>query len=74
MPEKCGLYFGEACVEIGEACPLEQMDEEGDTDAWVLKICNNCFYNKGCGDCFLAGTKHCIKYQKKSSGESEKRR
>lgn len=62
----CKSYVGVACVD-GSSCPVIWSDRY-DTPASKLSVdCSNCFYNKGCEDCALAGTEHCTQIRKNTN-------
>ncbi len=55
----CGGYVGIACVD--GSCPKANAEEYAERGMDITKKCSDCFYYKGCEDCGLAGTEHCVK-------------
>lgn len=60
MSEKrCRAYVGVACVD--GTCPQAQREEYEERSMFVPESCEDCWMYKGCDDCALSGTEHCIK-------------
>ena len=60
MSEKrCEGYVVVTCVDGG--CPMANRDEYAERGYDVVHSCDECIYYKGCEDCALEGTEHCVK-------------
>ncbi len=59
MDKRCENYVGITCVDGG--CPMALKDEYAERDYDVVHSCDECIYYRGCEDCALAGTEHCVK-------------
>ena len=55
----CQGYVGLACVD--GSCPKANAEEYEERCMDVVKNCNDCHYYKGCDDCALFNTAHCIR-------------
>ena len=56
---RCKRYVGVSCV--GGSCPMALREEYEEYGIPVVKNCNECHCYKGCEDCALEGTEHCVK-------------
>lgn len=65
--EHCKLYCGLTCVNGNCPNALNDLDRNSDDDRYAAHhldkklSCKDCFYYKGCEDCYFSGTPHCIK-------------
>ena len=55
---RCKGYAGLACVD--GSCPIALSDEYEERGMDVIKSCEDCWKYKGCEDCFLDCTEHCV--------------
>lgn len=64
----CKDYCGVACID--GTCPVANMDEYAERGYDIVHNCNECFYYKGCEDCyFSAQPELCLKKEKKEGKE-----
>lgn len=56
---RCRGYVGVACVD--GTCPMALSEEYEERCMPLIVSCKECFYYKGCEDCALDGTEHCVK-------------
>lgn len=56
---RCKSYTGLACVD--GTCPIANQEKHEEYAMPVKYNCNECFYYKGCEDCYFQGTEECEK-------------
>lgn len=58
----CPAYLGLACID--GSCPIANRDEYAERGYYIVSDCSQCNFYKGCEDCYFAGTKDCLKFEK----------
>lgn len=57
--ERCPGYVGYTCVN--GSCPRANADEYAERGYDITHSCDECGWYKGCEDCALEDTEHCVK-------------